>query len=88
MLIDPTWTNPYIAYLLRQELPEDEAEARRVMRRAKAYTIINGTLYKHSTTDVYQRCIAPEEGRDILAEIHSGTCGHHASSCALVANAF
>lgn len=87
MLIDPTWTNPYIAYLLRQELPKDEAEARRVMWCAKAYMNINGALYKHSATDVLQWYIVPEEGRDILTEIHSGIYGHHASSRALVAKA-
>jgi hypothetical protein len=27
LVIIPDWTMPYIAYLLRQELPEDEVEA-------------------------------------------------------------
>jgi transposase InsO family protein len=45
-------------------------------------------LYRKSVTGVTQRCISPEEGRLILEEIHSGTCGHHASSRTIVAKAY
>ena len=79
-MITPDWTVPYIAYLLRQEIPEDEDEARQIVRRSKAFTVISGQLYRESVTRVAQRCISPEEDRLILNEIHSGTCGHHASS--------
>jgi transposase InsO family protein len=37
---------------------------------------------------VLQRCVEPEEGQEILRDIHQGECGHHASSRALVAKAF
>jgi hypothetical protein len=37
---------------------------------------------------VFQKCIEPEEGIELLKEIHQGECGHHASSRALVAKAF
>jgi hypothetical protein len=33
-----------MAYLLRRELPEDEVESGQIMRRAKAFTIINNEL--------------------------------------------
>jgi hypothetical protein len=36
------------------------------MWRSKAFTIINGELYKRSTTRVLQRCIAPEDGIALL----------------------
>ena len=88
LLIEPTWTNPFLAYMLRQELPADTMEARRITRRSKAFTIINGELYKRSISGILQRCIDSEDGRAILFDIHAGTCGHHASSRALVAKAF
>jgi ribonuclease HI/transposase InsO family protein len=84
----PDWTLPYIKFLVDQELPEDEVLRRQVVRRAKAYTVINGELYKRSTTGVYQRCVSQAEGVDILNEIHSGCCGHHASAKAIVSKAF
>jgi ribonuclease HI len=80
MLIEAVWMKPYLAYLVRGELPEDPIHHRQVMRRSKAFTIINGELYKRSTTGVLQRCIAQEDRIALLREIHEGTCGHHASS--------
>jgi hypothetical protein len=55
MLVEVVWTKPYLAYLLRGELPEDAVHRRQIMRRSKAFTIIQGELYKHSTTGVLQR---------------------------------
>ena len=88
LVITSDWTVPYIMYLLRQELPEDEDEARQIVRRSKAFTMISGQLYRESVIGVAQRCISPEEGRMILNEIHSGTCGHHASSRTIMAKAY
>src|SRR5664279_4757484 len=88
MLVEPTWTQPFLSYMLRKELPEDKMEARQIVRRSKAYTIINGELYKRSISGVFQRCIAPEDGLSILLDIHTGLCGHHASSRLLVSKAF
>ena len=51
-------------------------------------TIVNGELHHHSVTRVFQCCVSPEEGCEILREIHEGDCGHHASSKSLVAKAF
>ena len=62
--------------------------ARKIVRREKAYTIINNELYKRSVTNVLQRCVDSTDGQEILLDIHQGECGHHASSRALVAKAF
>jgi hypothetical protein len=88
MLIEAIWTKPYLAYLTRGELPEDTIHRRQIIWRSKTFTIINGELYKRSTTGVLQRCIAPEDGIALLRDIHEGTCGHHASSRTLIAKAF
>jgi hypothetical protein len=66
MLVEATWTKPYLAYLMWGELPEDPIHRRQVMRRSKAFTIINEELYKRSTTGVLQRCIAQEDGIALL----------------------
>ena len=88
LVITPDWMMPYIAYILRKELPENEEEARQIVRRSKAFTVIKGQLYRESVTGVGQKCITPEEGQIILDDIHSGTCGHHASSRTIVAKAY
>ena len=74
--------------MTRGELPEDETLARQITRRAKSMIVIDGELHHRSVTGVFQRCVSPEEGCEILREIHEGDCGHHASSKSLVAKAF
>ena len=54
LAIIPDWTIPYIAYILRKELPEDEDEARQIVRRSKAFTVISNRLYRESVTGVAQ----------------------------------
>ena len=88
MAIIAPWTEPFLAYLTRHELPKDQNEARCIVRRSKAYKVHEGELYKKSTTRVLQRCISKEEGRKLLAEIHAGLGGHHAAAQALVSKAF
>ena len=86
--IIPDWTVPYLAYMNRGELPEDAVLARQIIRRSKSMVIHNGELHHCSVSGVFQCCISPEEGREILQEIHEGDCGHHAGSKSLVAKAF
>ena len=88
MAVITPWTEPFLAYLNRQELPEDQNEAHCVVRRSKAYKVHEGELYKKSATGVLQRCISEEEGRQLLAEIHAELGGHHAAAQALVGKAF
>ena len=84
----PDWTVPYLAYLNRGELPEDELFARQIVRRSKSMVVHNGELHRSSVSGVFQRCVSPEEGQEILLEIHEGDCTHHAGSKSLVAKAF
>ena len=88
LLVAPDWMVPFLDYLVNGKLPEDEVDSRRLTRHAKAYMVIDGQLYKRSTTGVFQRCVSPEKGRAILEEIHSGDYGYHTASRSLVAKAF
>jgi hypothetical protein len=45
-------------------------------------------LYHRSPSGFLQRCISIAEGQELLQEIHSGACGHHAAPRALVGNTF
>jgi ribonuclease HI len=88
MMIEETWMQPYLAYMINKTLPEDIVEAKRIIRRSKAFVVLQGKLYKKSITGVLQRCVNPQEGQEILKDIHAGVCGHHASSRAIAAKAF
>jgi ribonuclease HI len=84
------WQTPYLQYLHRGELPLDKAEARRLAWRAKSFALLGDEkeLYHRSPSGILQRCISVAEGQELLQEIHSGACGHHAAPRALVRNAF
>jgi hypothetical protein len=84
------WQTPYLQYLHRGELPLDRAEARRLARRARSFVLLGEEkeLYQRSPSGILQRCISIVEGQEVLQEIHSRACGHHAAPRALVGNAF
>jgi hypothetical protein len=60
----------------------------RIARLAKRYTLVEGDLYRCGANDVLIQCITREEGCELLAEVHVGECGNHASSCTLDGKAF
>jgi ribonuclease HI len=87
-LEDPDWRFPILEWLVEGKLPPDQTEARRIARRAKAFVLIDGELYKCGATDILMRCILGDQGRELLQEIHVGTCGYHAGPRTLVGKAF
>ena len=82
------WRNPIIDYLNGSDLPDDDAEADRIARRAKLYVLIEDKLYKKGTQNILMKCIPGQQGKQLLQEIHSGECGSHAASRTLVGKAF
>jgi ribonuclease HI len=84
------WQTPYLQYLHRGELPLDKAEARRLARRSKSFVLLGDgkELYHRSPSGILQRCVSIAEGQELLQEIHSGACGHHAAPRVLVGKAF
>jgi hypothetical protein len=88
MMVEVTWMQPYLAYMVNKTLLKDVIEARRIVRQSKAFIVLQGKLYKKSITGDLQRCVTPQEGQIILKDIHAGVCGHHASSRAIATKAF
>jgi transposase InsO family protein len=82
------WRAKYLAWINRGELPSDRTEARRVAKKAKSFTMIDNELYKHAASGVQQRCIPIPHDRELVRDIHTGVCGHHAAPRTLVGNAF
>ena len=75
-------------YLAKGMLSEEEEDMERVARQATAYCIRDGELYRKRPNDVSLRCISREQGRELLADIHDGDCGHHSSSRTLIGKVF
>ncbi|CAN6288237.1 unnamed protein product [Urochloa humidicola] len=82
------WRTPLLDCLAQGKLPDDQTEARRIARRAKAFYVVGGRLFKRSTTGIDQKCIPPGQGIELLRDIDAGACGHHAAPRSLVGKAF
>jgi hypothetical protein len=87
-LEDPDWWFPILEWLVEGKLPPDQTEAWHIARRAKAFVLIDGELYKRGAAGILMWCILGDQGHELLQEIHAGTCGHHAGPRTLVGKAF
>jgi hypothetical protein len=63
MMVEVTWMQPYLAYMIKKTVPEDAVEARRIVRRSKAFVVVQGKLYKKSISGVLQRCVTPKKDK-------------------------
>jgi hypothetical protein len=52
MVIEETWMQPYLAYMINKALPKDTVEAKRIIRRSKAFVVLQEKLYKKSIIGV------------------------------------
>jgi hypothetical protein len=82
------WITEIWTYLKDNIFPNDMASTDRTARLAKGYTLVERDLYRRDTNGVLMWCITRVEGCDLLAEVHGGECGNHASSSTLVGKAF
>ena len=82
------WIDEIKEYLRDGVLPEEDAEAERIARQAKSYCLHEGDLYRKRPNGVALKCVPPEEGRQLIKDIHSGECGHHSSSRTLAGKVF
>jgi hypothetical protein len=87
-LEDPDWRFPILRWLVEGKLPSDQMEARRIPLQAKVFVLIDDELYKRGAAGILMRCILGDQGRELLQEIHVGTCGHHVGPRTLVGKAF
>jgi hypothetical protein len=82
------WRAPIMAYLRHHYELDSEAELIRIQQRAKAYQIIGDNLYKTSATRPLLRCLSKDEGKELLAQTHSGMCGGRIGARALTEKVF
>ena len=62
MAIIAPWTEPFLAYLTRQELPEDQNEAHYIVRRSEAYRVHEGEFYKKALPEAFKGASPKRKG--------------------------
>ena len=74
---EPSWMDPIIAYLKNGELPEEKMEACILQLKAARYVLYDDKLYRRGYSMPLLKCVLPAEVKNIMWEIHEGTCGNH-----------
>ena len=69
--------DPIIHYISTGELPNENGQAHKVQVQSARFSLINGQLFKRSLGGPYLKCLTPEQGHYVLAELHEGICGNH-----------
>jgi hypothetical protein len=82
------WRAQYLDWMIRGVLPSDRAQAWGIARRAKCFVLIDDELYKRSPLSILQRCIPIPEGKELIQDIHTEICSHHAAPRTLIGNVF
>jgi hypothetical protein len=62
MMVEVTWMQPYLAYMLQKTLPEDVVEAQRIVRRFKAFVVLKGELYQKASLGLYKDVLHYKRG--------------------------
>jgi hypothetical protein len=63
MMVEVTWMQPYLAYMLHKTLPKDVVEAQRIVQRSKAFMVVKGELYNKSISGVCNDVLRRKRGR-------------------------
>jgi hypothetical protein len=71
-----------------QPLSDDNAKIKRIVCKFRMYHLIDGVLYRQGASGMMVRCIAKEEGIQLLQDIHSGVCRAHSSWRSIIGKAF
>jgi hypothetical protein len=82
------WMNPIRMFLSNQPLSDDDAEVKRITRKAKMYHLIDGVLYRQGANSMTMWCISREEDIQLLQDIHSGACVSYSSWRSIIGKTF
>ena len=79
----PSWMDPIWNYIIDGSLPDDPKEVAKIRARAARFTNHKGSLYKRGFFTPFLKCIAGEDTKYVLREVHEGICGNHIGARAL-----
>src|SRR5574338_1360601 len=78
-----SWMTPYRSYIENGILPKHRNEKRKILRKASRFIIQDGIMYRKGYSVPLLRCIAHDEVKRVLHDVHEGECGDHTGGQAL-----
>ena len=73
----PSWMDPISLYLSTGQLPGERDKAHKLQVQYARFSLVDGQLFKRSLGGPYMKCLTPEQGHYVLAELHEGICENH-----------
>jgi hypothetical protein len=70
------WRTPLIAHLHNPNIGTN----RNIRHMAFKYVLIDDELYRRTPSDVFLKCLGPDDAMLALAEVHERICGTHQST--------
>ena len=75
---EPSWLDPYVAFLSNRSLLMDDNEAKKVQRTSARFWLSKDkNLYRCSFGGPYLLCLHRSKTIKLLVELHEGICGGH-----------
>nr|XP_043639225.1 uncharacterized protein LOC122610294 [Erigeron canadensis] len=71
------WMTPLYNFIKDGTLPEDKESAKKIRMKAPMYLIMEGSLFRKSFLGPHLRCVGPLQAKELIQEVHGGTCGIH-----------
>ena len=82
--MEPSWLDPYIAFLSDESLSREVEEAEKVWRTSARFWLSEDKrLYRRSFGGPYLLCFYPNKTAKLLVELHEGICGGHSGGRSL-----
>lgn len=72
-----SWKSLILHYLQTGELPPNEGEAEKIIRKGAKYSLISGKLYRLGKATPIMRCLSKNDITLVLAEVHKGAWSSH-----------
>ncbi|XP_072084667.1 uncharacterized protein [Arachis hypogaea] len=71
------WMTPIVEYLKFDILPEDQKEAKKLLKEAQNYTLAQNVLYKRRISTPLLKYVLTFKIEEVLEEVHNGICRNH-----------
>ena len=69
--------DPIRLYISTGELPTNRGKAHKIQIQSARFSLVDGQVYKWSLGRPYLKCLTPEKGQYVLAELQEGIYGNH-----------
>ncbi|KFK32028.1 hypothetical protein AALP_AA6G190900 [Arabis alpina] len=80
---DKPWMDQIRAYIVSGKLPSNKWAARKLQKHAARYVLLDENIYRYGFSGPLLTCVEGQEARQVMEEVHSGSCGNHSGGKAL-----